>query len=170
MKLIDIGCFNGDTALHFIAYPDIDSIDAYDPNTDFLGIWQAIEKHYPTVKFYSDAVYTHTGTAEFNKRPADNHLGSTLTPEKHDWHKGKKISVPCKDILEIIPINNQPFCLKVDAEGAEYDILERLIDDPRAEYIDRLYVEWHDRKLSSDNSRAQRRIEDYFGKKLRLWA
>lgn len=168
MKLIDIGCFNGDTPLHFIAYPDIDSIDAYDPNKDFTWIWDAIHHVYPQINFFSKAVYTHHGTEEFNKRPKDNPLGSTLSKDKHDWHEGKKIFVSCVDILDIIP--NEKFCLKVDVEGAEYDILERLMGDKRAEHVDRLYVEWHDRKMSSDNSQRQRKIENFFGERLRPWA
>lgn len=167
MKLIDIGAFNGDSALHFISYPDIDSIDAYEPNTDFADIWLAIEKHYPTIKFWGNAVYTKAGTVKYYKRPADLPLGSTLMKSKIQDAEAEQITVPCMDILEIIP--DEKFCLKVDAEGAEYDILERLIDSGKAHLVDRLYVEWHDGKMTTDNHDREQAIINYFGDRIKDW-
>lgn len=167
MKLIDIGAFNGDSVLHFIAYPDIDSIDAYEPNGDFTVIWDAISKTYPTVKFYNKAVYTYNGNIQFTKRPKNLPLGSTIMKDKSGWSSGEIIDVGCVDILDIIP--DEPFCLKVDAEGAEYDILERLIESGKSELVDRIYVEWHDNKMSSDNSQRQVDITEHFGRRMKQW-
>ena len=167
MKLIDIGAFNGDSTLHFISYPDIDSIDAYEPNGDFTGIWRAITWHYPSVHFFQSAVYTHNGKVQYTQRPADLPLGSTIMTSKSGWGMGEVKEVPCIDILDIIP--NEPFCLKVDAEGAEYDILERLIESGKSDLVDRLYVEWHDTKMDTDNSDRQIGIVEHFGKRVKAW-
>jgi FkbM family methyltransferase len=166
MKLIDLGAYNGDTALHFIAYPDIDSIDAYEPNSDFTEIWSAISQHYPTIRFFPSAVYTKTGFVPYRKM-TDAGLGSTLISEKIDSDKGELMEVACVDIMGIIP--NEPFCLKVDIEGAEYDVLERLIDSGKSDLVDRLYVEWHDAKMTSDNTTRQARIVEHFGKRIKEW-
>ncbi len=34
--------------------------------------------------------------------------------------------------------------LKLDVEGAEFDILPALIDGGELEYVDELHIEWHD--------------------------
>ncbi len=167
MKLIDIGAFNGDSALHFISYPDIDSIDAYEPNGQYKDIWKAITAHYPEVNFWLKAVYTYNGKIKYSQRPDSLPLGSTVMPEKNSWDQGEIIEVPCVDILDITP--NEPFCLKLDAEGAEYDILERLIGSGKSDLVDRLYVEWHDSKMSSDNSQRQIDITGHFGKRIKAW-
>lgn len=167
MKLIDIGAFNGDSTLHFISYPDIDSIDAYDPNSDFKDIWTAITKHYPQITFHAEAVYTRNGSIDFYKRPAELPLGSTIMKSKIQQTENEKLSVPCVDILDIIP--SEPFCLKLDAEGAEYDILERLIEFDKNELVDRLYIEWHDSKMTSDNYARQIAITNFFKKRIKAW-
>lgn len=167
MKLIDIGAFNGDSVLHFISYPDIDSIDAYEPNTDFSPLWRAIEEFYENVRFAPVAVYTYKGSIEYTKRPEDLPLGSTIMKEKSGWGDGQIMKVLCVDILDIIP--DQPFCLKLDAEGAEYDILERLIESGKSDLVNRLYVEWHDTKMSSDNSERQIAITEHFGIRMKQW-
>jgi len=165
MKLIDIGAFNGDSALHFISYPDIDSIDAYEPNEDFKLIWQAIEGTYP-IKFINKAVYTYNGTVDFYKRPPESPLGSTIMESKIK-REVEVSQVECVDILDIVP--DETYCLKLDAEGAEYDILERIITEGKPDNIDRLYVEWHDSKMTSDNFARQVAIVNYFRKRIHPW-
>lgn len=167
MKLIDIGAFNGDSALHFISYPDIDSIDCYEPNTNYYVVWEGIKHHYSSIRFIEKAVYTYTGTIEYTQRPDDMPLGSSVMKEKRGWGMGEVKKIPCVDILEIIP--DEPFCLKLDAEGAEYDILERLVNAGKSDLIDRLYIEWHDSKMSSDNAQRQIALEQHFGKRIKAW-
>jgi FkbM family methyltransferase len=167
MKLIDIGGFNGDSALHFISYPDITSIDVYEPNLDYQDIWLAIEKHYPNIRFIPHAVYTHNGGITYHQRPDDNPLGSTIMEAKIQTDEATIKNIPCVDILDIVP--DEPYCLKVDAEGAEYDILERLITKGKPNNVDRLYVEWHDSKMTSDNFAKQVAIINHFGKRMKAW-
>lgn len=167
MKLIDIGAFNGDSALHFISYPDIDSIEAYEPNGDFKGIWDAITEHYPVVKFSNKAIYTHNGHILYYKRPSEAPLGSTIMKSKIQNTPSEESTVECIDILDIVP--DEPYCLKLDAEGAEYDILERIITKGKPDNIDRLYVEWHDSKMTSDNFARQVAIVNVFKKRLKPW-
>lgn len=167
MKLIDIGAFNGDSVLHFISYPDIDSIDAYEPNPDYQDIWKAIETHYPNVHFNLKAVFTYNGDVTYYQRPTNAPLGSTIMETKIQGDENTTSIVECVDILDIIP--NEPFCLKLDAEGAEYDILERLITSDKSSLVDRLYVEWHDSKMTSDNSVRQVSIINHFGKRVKGW-
>lgn len=165
MKLLDIGAFNGDSALHFISYPDIDSVEAYEPNEDFKDIWQAISNHYP-ITFINKAVYTYNGEIEYYQRPSELPLGSTIMKEKIQSTPATTKKVECVDILDLI---TEMCCLKLDVEGAEYDILERIITGGKADLIDRLYVEWHDSKMTSDNFARQVAIINYFDKRIKAW-
>lgn len=168
MKLVDLGAFNGDSALHFISYPDIDSVDAYEPNEVFTELWIAISDYYDyAIQFIPKAVYTYSGEIEYTLRPRDKFLGSSVMKDKRDWGDGDIIKVPCLDILDIIP--DEKFCLKLDVEGAEYDILERLISSGKSDLVDRLYVEWHDSKMSSDNAQRQIDITNHFGNRIKAW-
>lgn len=167
MKLIDIGAFNGDSVLHFVSYPDITEIDAYEPNDYYGPLWRAIEDFYPDVVFHPDAVYTYNGEIDYYRRPNNLPLGSTIMKEKIQNTENETSKVRCVDILDIIP--DAPFVLKLDAEGAEYDILERLIESGKHTLIDRLYVEWHDSKMTSDNFARQVTIINYFGKRIKPW-
>lgn len=165
MKLMDIGAGNGDSALHFVSDPNIDAIEAYEPNNSFADIWQSISKYYPKVKFIDKAVYTYNGETDYYQRPAELSLGSTIMADKIGAeHEVKKVE--CVDILDII---KEKCFLKIDAEGAEYDILERLIENDKADLIDRLYVEWHDSKMTSDNYARQVVITNYFRSRIQSW-
>lgn len=167
MKLLDVGGFNGDSALHFISYPDIDSIEVYEPNTTYETLWAAIEKFYPNIRFNPVAVYIYDGTITYYQRPYEAPLGSTIMEAKIQGAENEAKTVHCVDILNIIP--DQPFVLKLDAEGAEYDILERLIQSGKHELVDRLYVEWHDSKMTSDNYARQIAIANCFRNRIKPW-
>lgn len=167
MKLIDIGTFNGDSALHFISYPDIDHIDAYDPVNGFADLWVAISKHYPEINFTQKAVYIYNGDITYYQRPTNVPLGSTIMQAKLQNDENDTMTVPCIDILDIVP--DEPYCLKIDAEGAEYDILERIITKGNPDNIDRLYVEWHDSKMTSDNYARQIVITNCFKNRIKAW-
>jgi FkbM family methyltransferase len=169
VKLIDIGAYNGDSALHFISYHDIDSIDAYEPNDMYAPLWEAINKFYPEVVFYPQAVWKNDGIIEFDRRTDKHAMGSTMMKNKHGYGIGTNRDVRCVDVLEILPPVYEKFCLKIDAEGAEYDILERIVNAERSHQIDRLYVEWHGQKMDGDYSKRQENLIAHFGKRIKHW-
>lgn len=147
MKLIDIGCFNGDSVLHFVADPEVDSIVAYDPNPRFHGIWQAIADHYPHIIFVNKAISNKNGQAEYNLMPERRPLGSSITKDKRDFGNGQHLQVDVIDIAEVI---DSDCWLKLDSEGEEFNILERLIETDKLKHIKRIYLEWHTSKLQGD--------------------
>lgn len=82
---------------------------------------------------------------------SDRSDGSTLisTKTSNGIHKERYITVQTVDICRII--NELPphkeLWLKLDVEGKEYDIIERLIAAKKLRAIKKLFVEWHQRKL-----------------------
>lgn len=43
--------------------------------------------------------------------------------------------------------------LKIDIEGAEYNLLEKMINEGSIKYIKKIYCEWHYRKIGESYSR-----------------
>lgn len=156
MRLLDVGCFNGDSVLHFASNNSFDEIIAFDPNNSFTELWQAISKRYPHVTFHNGAAFTHNGTIEYTQRPENAPLGSTINQDKNDWGMGEVFTVPCYDILEFIVPDT---AIKLDGEGSEFDILERIINNDYLKYIPTFYLEWHASKMKTGNySERQEKI------------
>jgi len=102
----------------------------------------------------SKAVWTHDGTIEFNKFALSG--GSSVNDyraeqlEKQDAYKDtcEKIKVPCLDIDAWIKNSfgrHDYIVLKLDIECAEYQILPHMIENGSIDYINKLYIEWHEK-------------------------
>jgi len=77
-----------------------------------------------------------------------NGIDSELIPFFHS----KTIEVQCVDFSEWILHNIKPhhnLTLKLDIEGAEYDVLSKMIDDGTIHYVKKLFVEFHLESLES---------------------
>ena len=74
-------------------------------------------------------------------------LESSLVLDKNN---AEEIEIQIKNIGEVLPDwfakhPNQKKVLKIDCEGAEYEILQKLNDTNLLEAIDVLLIEWHDK-------------------------
>ena len=74
-------------------------------------------------------------------------LESSLVIDKKN---AEKIEINIKDISEILPDlmakhSEQQVVLKIDCEGAEYEIVQKLNDANLLKNIDVLLIEWHDK-------------------------
>ena len=74
-------------------------------------------------------------------------LESSLVIEKKN---AKEIDITIKDVSAILPAlmakhSGQQLVLKIDCEGAEYEILQKLNDANLLVAIDVLLIEWHDK-------------------------
>lgn len=148
---IDCGGFDGCSALMFLlSEPDFDCV-TFEPNPD---LW----KHYVDVptRLVRKAAYVFDGEIEFTIDPVDGD-GSTLVAGKRiDWTQTVPdaecpvIKVACVDLSAFISQASQTYStivLKLDVEGAEYEILNKLIEEKTIDHIDRLYCEFHYDKL-----------------------
>merc|ERR1719240_1016859 len=78
----------------------------------------------------------------------NNYWGSSLSTNHQDTKKSglQKVTVPTANLMKILYENTIPgdyVILKMDIEGAEWDILPCLADANDANLIDRLLVEVH---------------------------
>lgn len=95
--------------------------------------------------FYEGAVWIYDG--EVDIYPCLERVdGSSLIKEKHDVDKDHPIKVKCIDFSQWLIRNfeiTDLIIIKMDIEGSEYKVLNKMIDDGSIRYADRIYIEWH---------------------------
>lgn len=110
-------------------------------------------KDMPDVIFSEAAVWIYDGEIDFYldlaRRRAE---GSTLLKEKksRSLNRDNPIKIPCIDFSKWVENNfdkSDFIILKMDIEGAEYEVLNKMLDDGSIDYIDDLYIEWHSHKV-----------------------
>lgn len=107
--------------------------------------------------FYNVAISDNNNTVTLNIESINNNdcgQGTSII-EKNLWmnpmHKGsfiKETTVPCLDLSEWIKKNcklDDLLIIKLDIEGAEYMVLEKMINDKTIDLVDHIFIEWHAR-------------------------
>merc|ERR1719262_331870 len=161
---IDLGAADGNTFNHFLANgygpvsncPSGGKYQAFlvEANPRFDGNLGGVESaHKAFVHAYkSTAAFMCEASTSFyldTVNHGNNYWGSSMSPNHPDAQRsGKtKVTVPTTNIIRLILENTIPgdwVMLKMDIEGAEYDILPCLANAPEAAgLIDRLYLEKH---------------------------
>jgi hypothetical protein len=75
-------------------------------------------------------------------------LSEKRNSDFYEWHQD--IEVESIDISNWVKTNlseQDLIVMKLDIEGAEYNVLEKMINDGSIDYINTLFVEWHDYQL-----------------------
>lgn len=150
----DLGCNNGDTIEGFRNWSKIAfdedwkwDIYAYDPNPDFISDWA--DKKIPNATFYQMAVWTDNDILDFAIDKKGKKLGSTLMKGKRKiWDYSSKIRVETVDFSSVLKKYKDDFVVvKMDIEGGEFPVLEKMIHDNTDLICDWLLVEFHPNKV-----------------------
>ena len=144
---------------------------------------KSLQEHYSTVKtyfkslnFYNVAVSNHNGFLTLNEHVGaslpgvsefvdEYNSGSNILNINPQYDPGNgaqfkivKTECKCVDIIDVI--NNiimndssAEIYIKCDIEGAEFEVLPRLLTSDKLHHIKEMYVEWHERfwKTVNDN-------------------
>ena len=97
------------------------------------------------VNIINAAVWTDNSTIDINVCPSFTD-GSSILTNLNNNHLATKVKVPCVDISSWIKnsFDSEDYLiLKLDIEGAEYDVLEKLCLDGTISRINELWGEWH---------------------------
>lgn len=133
-------------------------------------------KECPNVKLNNLAAWNSNEEKHlfFKRNKTEHSDGSTLIASKNNINTSIKDLVKCVDIAEYIKNINKPIkVLKIDVEGAEYVILEHLINEELIQDIEFIYCEDHERKINSKSwSEQKKRVINYCNSKninIRNW-
>ncbi len=157
--VIDVGCakYGGDYSIErLIEEFNPDVLYGFDPGWDP----SQVERIGTTIlNITKAAAWTCDGEIDFVVAGLSGHVASET--ERHT------VCVPCVDLAKVIEDAHRehggPLVLKIDAEGAEYDLLAHLIATGRDRLVDLAWVEWH----QPDRGRAD--LEELFAGEVIEW-
>jgi FkbM family methyltransferase len=122
------------------------------------------------VNFHNQAVWKKDDFVEVNINedvPMDNGSNILTTPPERDtaynrkFNWKEKIRVPSVSLSRIILESKaQLIVVKMDIEGAEFEVLQHLIQENSLKKIDHLYIEFHERFFIHEIDRYRRLKND----------
>lgn len=175
MTVIDVGAF---PHRHEVSVEPLierfnpDRLFAFDPYPEQpVGVFQV-----GRTLVVSDrvAAWTRDGLTELAVVAGDRAWDSTVMTEKNtrgEWD-GQVVGVGCFDLAAWIDrkLYGDRIVLKLDCEGAEYPLLEHLLETGVADRIELLLVEWHaHRMVGSDLVGRQARIVSRWPRAIEEW-
>lgn len=148
---IDCGAWTGDSVLKFKKYYNDYDIYAFECHPNHKKDLIQLSKKYD-FKFIDKAVWTkNREKIPFYIGTKDRTAASTVhISKKRKIDKIHPIFVTCIDFSKWIMENfnrDQYIVCKMNIEGAEYDILEKMLKDGSISYIKRLFCSWHQNKI-----------------------
>lgn len=93
-------------------------------------------------------------------------------------HFKTQVEVPCIDFSKFIKQNFTPednIIIKMDIEGSEYCVLDKMIADDTISYVNHIFIEWHSRFFTNTEEMQQKEISlreqlsSYDGLKVEYW-
>jgi FkbM family methyltransferase len=126
---------------------------------------KAAEANPKVHSFYSHAVTTKDGPIVFwldVVNPQHNYWGSSLNKDNPNVNQKKeKVTVPGVDAAKFIKSIATPYdyvIVKMDVEGEEWNVIPHFVEQGIGQYIDELYVEFHNYMsgLGDDEANAKK--------------
>jgi len=154
-------------------------VHAFEPNPDVFEYLVKNTSHLPGVRCYQKAVLDAPGKMtlhlhlNYDRNPERFASASSLIADKYNVSESGGVEVEVIDLAAFIEALGRPVkVLKIDVEGAEYRVLNRLIDSGLIERIEHVFVETHARMIPSlraaDDALRQRIADRGLGEKIHL--
>jgi FkbM family methyltransferase len=192
---LDLGTHYGQGLREFVERFRIDDswiVYTFEANPNTYKIFtEQYLKLTPYVRPTNAAVSDHTGKITLNletpPNEGDTGMGSSVVPldvwdpwgnNSSGTHFLKQVDVLCFDFSKFVLENFSPednIIVKMDIEGSEYDVLEKMIRDDSISYLNHISVEWHSRFFKNKDEIENRErnlietIRTYNGLNLESW-
>lgn len=163
---IDCGFYAGGSLEHFKLTPEYSPDFIYYGFDPMLNIEQAREK-WKNITLDNKAVWIKDDEIDFYT--SDRHQGRAngISHNKRASKEGIR-KVKCIDFSKWLGNNfdaDDYIILKMDVEGAEYELLPRLIKDSTINLVDIIYLEWHAGRMGDVRYQRAKVIADELKKK-----
>lgn len=128
---------------------------AFEPQPELVACVAEVQRKHPEIPihFFNKAVWVHDGTMDFYLATewGPNYKGGSTLLAGHVKNAAKvdyshPVVVECIDFSRWIQRNfrrRDHLVVKMDIEGAEYPVLEKMIADGTIDYVTELIVEFH---------------------------
>ncbi len=153
MVVLDIGANRGEVAAAFAARGAV--VHAFEPNPDVFALLLSAAQRDPRIRPHNAGVldintemklYLHQDYAD---DPLGHSESSSLLTEKPNVSQDAYRMVPVEDIADIIARIGPVDIAKIDAEGAEYRIIARMLSSGCHAQVGQVLVETHHDRIES---------------------
>ncbi len=127
---------------------------SFEPIPGLAKQLQEIHKDNPTVNIQNSAVWINDEVKKFHLSEEYTD-GSSLLNSLNNLRDDHFLSIPCFDLSSWIKdtfSKDDYLILKLDIEGAEYEVLNKMIEDNTMGMINEFWGEWHDMKISDSKT------------------
>ena len=171
---IDCGFYRGKAISIFKKMPECDDsfeFFAFDPNRFSDERLEEIQES--GINFINKAVWIHDGEITFYASGRRFGQANSVFPNPIKPRREEQRIVGCIDFGKWIKDNfskDDYIVLKMNIEGAEYDVLDSMLKVGSIEYVNLLVVSFHDHKLTGkyDTAGLEQRIKER-GIELQRW-
>jgi len=143
--VIDLGAHVGKASIEFAHV--VREVHAFEPNPVNFAELRKQTRRYPKIKVYQQAVSSENGTTQLffeEGKRGRFYEGSTIVGGKSNVSYSKHFDVETVAIADVIKnISSNSIVIKMDIEGAEYIVLDALLDSDAMTQIRKIYVECH---------------------------
>lgn len=149
--VLDCGANRGEVTARLAATGA--QVHSFEPEPHLFALLQARFSGHRNVTLHHAAISARQGTAELRvQREAER------DPSMFDGHsiiggwgasrQDLTVTVPCIDFVEFLRgLGRKPSLVKMDIEGAEVDILERMVAEDLLDAVGPMFVELHERQI-----------------------
>jgi len=151
MRFLDIGAWNGASAEFFLKnHPQAKDFEIISFECDKRNI-EAIKKKHLPITLVEKAAWIFDGKVKFYPGLGPTKAGGTMYADKKTGGVNNKVfqEVECVDIARYLSADY--VIIKLNAEGAEYDIIPYLCDSGLR--VDKWFVQWHWDKIGLSKAR-----------------
>jgi FkbM family methyltransferase len=166
---IDCGFYAGYAISHF------EKTAEYSPDFTYYGFDPMLQEktrkkwdNVTNVILDNKALWIFNGEIDFY---TSGRVGGKANGAFHNKRAGSKennLKVKCIDFSEWLGNNfdkNDFIVVKMDVEGAEYELLPKMIKDGTIDLIDIIYLEWHASRVGDEKNLKRFEIEKELNKK-----
>lgn len=173
---LDLGANVGKVTEKLLEIDNITKIYCFEPVIENFKILERKFGKNDKIKLENKIVWNQKGKVNFSVGSKNFHTNSKITKIINDRNYDKRkyikqYEIDCIDIydfIESLNINNeeQYLVIKMDIEGAEYEVLPRMIEKNSIQKVDILLVEFHKEPIPGKSKKSI--IENIFKNKEKI--